>query len=74
MRDPNRAVRIVEAVVKAVSVPVTVKMRSGWDENSINCCQIAVLAEEAGAHAVTVHPAPGNSSFPERPTGALSGR
>lgn len=56
MRDPNQAVRIVEAVVKAVSVPVTIKMRSGWDETSINCCHIATLAEEAGAQAVTVHP------------------
>lgn len=56
MREPERAARIVEAVVRAVPVPVTVKMRSGWDQSSINCHRLAVLAEEAGARAVTVHP------------------
>ncbi len=56
MKEPQLAARIVEAVAEAVDVPVTVKMRSGWDSSSINCCEIALLVQEAGARAVTVHP------------------
>ena len=55
MRDPERAARIVEAVVKAVSVPVTVKMRKGWDKGSCNAAELAKLVEAAGASAVAVH-------------------
>ena len=42
-------------MVNAVSVPVTIKIRSGWDENNINCVEIAKIAEENGASAVTLH-------------------
>ncbi len=55
MLKPNLVRSIVGEVVKAVSVPVTVKMRAGWDENSINAVEIAKLAEGAGASGVTVH-------------------
>ena len=55
MRDPELAARIVEAVVRAVPVPVTVKMRRGWDKSSCNAPELARLAEEAGASAVAVH-------------------
>lgn len=55
MHDPERAARIVEAVVKAVSVPVTVKMRKGWDKGSVNCAELAQAVEAAGAAAVCVH-------------------
>ena len=55
MRDPERAARIVEAVVKAVNVPVTVKMRKGWDKGSCNAPELAKLVEAAGASAVAVH-------------------
>ena len=55
MRDPERAAKIVEAVVHAVSVPVTVKMRSGWDKESINCVQLSQAVEAAGAAAVCIH-------------------
>ena len=55
MRDPERAARIVEAVVKAVSMPVTVKMRKGWDKGSCNAPELAKLVEAAGASAVAVH-------------------
>ena len=55
MRDPDLALSLVEATVKAVSVPVTVKMRLGWDENSMNAPEIARRAVEAGARAITVH-------------------
>ena len=55
MRDPDLAARITEAVVKAVDLPVTVKFRSGWDENSINAVEFAKLQENAGASVITVH-------------------
>lgn len=55
MKDPELAAKIVEAAVKAVDVPITVKFRLGWDENSINCVEFAKLMEESGAAAVTLH-------------------
>lgn len=55
MRDPEKAQRIVESVVKAVDIPVTVKMRGGWDAGSINAVELAKRCESAGACAVTVH-------------------
>lgn len=55
MRDPVLALSLIEATVKAVDVPVTLKMRLGWDENSINAPQIARQAEEAGVRLVTIH-------------------
>lgn len=55
MKDPVLAGKIVESVVNAVKIPVTVKMRTGWDENSINAPLLAKICEESGAAAVTVH-------------------
>ena len=55
MRDPALAARVIEAVVKAVDVPVTVKFRKGWDEKSVNCVEFARMAEAAGAAAITIH-------------------
>lgn len=55
MRDPVLALSLIEATVKAVDVPVTLKMRLGWDGNSINAPQIARQAEEAGVRLVTIH-------------------
>lgn len=55
MRNPKKAGEIVKAVVNAVSVPVTVKIRIGWDENSINAVEVAKYCEDNGASAVTVH-------------------
>ncbi|SMC68316.1 tRNA dihydrouridine synthase DusB [Rhizobium sp. RU36D] len=55
MREPDHALSLIEAVVKAVSVPVTVKMRLGWDEKSINAPDIAKRAEQAGVQLITVH-------------------
>ena len=55
MRDPELAGRIVEAVCKAVRVPVTVKMRKGWDRGSVNCVERSKFVEAAGAGAVTIH-------------------
>ncbi|MCW8862930.1 MAG: tRNA dihydrouridine synthase DusB [Rhodospirillales bacterium] len=55
MRDERLAGRIIEAVVKSVDLPVTVKMRLGWDDSSRNAATIARIAQDAGAQAVTVH-------------------
>lgn len=55
MRTPELACRIMEQAVKAVSRPVTVKMRLGWDENSLNAADMARRAEDLGVKAVTVH-------------------
>ncbi len=56
LKDPKKVYEIVSAVVKAVKVPVTVKIRSGWDSNSINAVEIAKMCEKAKASAITVHP------------------
>lgn len=55
MKNPQLAYEITKAVAEAVPVPVTVKIRKGWDNDSINAVQMAALAEKAGAAAVTVH-------------------
>lgn len=55
MKNPDLAAKIVEAVAKAVSADVTVKMRTGWDKESVNAPLLARLCESAGAKAVTVH-------------------
>lgn len=56
LKDPNKVYEIVKAVVESVNVPVTVKIRSGWDDNHINAVEVAMMAEKAGASAITVHP------------------
>ena len=56
LKNPNKVYEIVKAVVDAVDIPVTVKIRSGWDEKSINAVEIAKVIEKAGASAITVHP------------------
>ncbi len=55
MRDIDLAERIVKAVVEAVDIPVTVKMRTGWDSDSINAPELAKRCEAAGARMITVH-------------------
>lgn len=55
LKNTDKIREIVEAVVSSVNVPVTVKIRSGWDSNSINAVEVAKICEEAGASAITVH-------------------
>jgi len=55
MKDPVLFGEMVEALVRAAHVPVTVKIRAGWDAEHINACEIAHIAEECGAAAVAVH-------------------
>ena len=55
MRDEAHAVKILEATVKAVKIPVTLKMRTGWDDNNRNAPRLAKLAEECGIQMITIH-------------------
>ena len=55
MRDPDKAVKVLEAVIRGAKCPVTVKFRLGWDKGSINCVEFARAMEQAGAAAVAVH-------------------
>jgi len=55
MKDLKKAEKIIKSVVSAVDIPVTVKMRSGWNENNINAVELAEISEAAGASAAAVH-------------------
>lgn len=55
LKNPEKVYEIVKAVKEAVPIPITVKIRSGWDANSINAVEIAKICEKAGASAITVH-------------------
>ena len=56
LKDPQKAYRITCEIVDAVPVPVTAKIRSGWDKDSINAVEMAKIIEDAGASAIAVHP------------------
>ena len=66
MRDPRHAAAIVGAMVRAVKIPVTVKMRSGWNENEINAPELARRVEDVGASGVTVHGRTAKQSYAGR--------
>ncbi|CDZ23661.1 putative tRNA-dihydrouridine synthase 1 [[Clostridium] cellulosi] len=55
LKDPLLAGKIIESVVRAVKVPVTVKIRKGWDDAHVNAVEMAHIAEESGAAAITIH-------------------
>jgi nifR3 family TIM-barrel protein len=55
LKNPEKIGEIVKAVVEAVDIPVTVKIRSGWDENNINAVEVAKICEAAGAKAIAIH-------------------
>src|SRR5215207_2753447 len=55
MREPDHAASVIAAMTKRVKIPVTVKMRAGWNEHSINAPEMARRVEDAGAAAVAVH-------------------
>lgn len=56
LKDPLKIKEIVSSIVKFVDVPITVKIRSGWDDKNINCVEVAKICEEAGASAIAIHP------------------
>ncbi len=63
IRQPRKVKQIVEAVRKAVTVPVTVKTRSGWSKSQINVLEVARAAEDGGAEAITIHPRTARQGF-----------
>jgi nifR3 family TIM-barrel protein len=56
LKYPDKIYEIVSNVVKSVPIPVTVKIRSGWDHNNINAVEVAKVCEKAGASAIAIHP------------------
>ena len=56
LKNPKKIYDIVTSVVDSVNIPVTAKIRSGWDNNNINAVEVAKIIEEAGASAISVHP------------------
>lgn len=63
LKDPEKLEKLVKIIVETSNVPVTVKIRSGWDHNSINAIEIAKRIERAGASAITVHPRTRNDLY-----------
>lgn len=55
LKDPKKIGEIIKAVKDAVNVPITIKIRSGWDQDSINCVEVAQITEQNGASAITIH-------------------
>lgn len=56
LKNPDKIYDILKAVVEAVPIPITVKIRSGWDFKHINAIEVAKIAEKAGVSAITIHP------------------
>ena len=63
LRNPETVAMLVDAVRQAVSIPVTVKTRSGWSQSKINVLEVARVAEDAGADAITIHPRTAKQGF-----------
>ena len=63
LKSPEKIFEIVKSVVEAVNVPVTVKIRSGWDKEHINAVEVARIAEKAGASAICIHPRTRNQGY-----------
>jgi nifR3 family TIM-barrel protein len=66
MRDPWRAAVVFRAMRKAITVPLTIKIRGGWDDHTLNAVEIARLAEDEGVDAITVHPRTRSQQFSGR--------
>ena len=66
MRDPLRAALVFRAMRKALTVPLTIKIRGGWDDHTLNAVEIARIAEDEGVEAITVHPRTRSQQFSGR--------
>lgn len=56
LKNPEKIKDIVSSIVNEVDIPVTVKIRAGWDKNNINCVEVAKIIEQSGASAIAIHP------------------
>ncbi|OGL40004.1 MAG: tRNA dihydrouridine synthase DusB [Candidatus Schekmanbacteria bacterium RIFCSPHIGHO2_02_FULL_38_11] len=66
MKDPEKIKEILKKVRKAVSLPLTIKIRSGWNSKNINALEIALIAEDEGVDAITIHPRTKEQMFSDR--------
>ena len=67
MKDPGRATKITRATVKATNLPVTVKIRSGWNHNKINFLSLGQKLEQTGIQAISIHPRTASDGFSNTP-------
>jgi nifR3 family TIM-barrel protein len=67
MTDPDRALSLAHAVVKSVSIPVSVKMRAGWDTSKLNAVELAQAFEKAGVNTIILHPRTRSDMYRGRP-------
>jgi nifR3 family TIM-barrel protein len=74
MRDPKRTEAVLKAVRRAVAIPLTLKMRSGWTASGVQALEIAAIAESCGVDAVTLHPRTAGQGFSGRADWPLIGR
>jgi nifR3 family TIM-barrel protein len=74
MREPKKAERLIKAVRQAVTIPLTIKMRSGWDATGDEAMQLARIAQDSGVDAVTLHPRTARQGFGGRADWALIGK
>src|SRR5580765_8429722 len=74
MREPAHAASVIRAMTDAVKIPVTVKMRAGWNDQSINAPELAKMVEDAGASAVAVHGRTAAQSYSGESDWSLIGR
>ncbi len=63
MRDPLTAAVVLRTMRKAIAIPLTIKIRGGWDDRTVNAVEIARIAEREGVHAITVHPRTRSQQF-----------
>ncbi|WP_220607443.1 tRNA dihydrouridine synthase DusB [Methanobrevibacter oralis] len=63
LKNPNKVYEIINALTGQIPIPITVKIRSGWDCDSINAVEIAKIVEKAGASAITIHPRDRNQGY-----------
>jgi tRNA-dihydrouridine synthase B len=74
MRDPRKAADVIQAVRASIRVPLTIKMRSGWDASGVQALELARIAQDSGADAVTVHPRTARQGFGGHADWSLIGR
>lgn len=63
LKDPNKIYEIVKSIVDNVNIPVSVKIRAGWDKDNINCVEVAKVIEKAGASLIAIHPRTRNQGY-----------
>ncbi len=71
LKEPEKLGNIIKKLVKILRIPVTVKIRNGWDKQSINCLSVAKIVEDSGASALCIHPRTGDQMYKGIPDHAV---